>query len=316
MLDKIAIKGARVNNLKNVSLDLPKNELVVITGLSGSGKSSLAFDTIYAEGQRRYAESLSSYAKQFLDLMDKPDVDSIDGLSPTIAIDQKSSSVNPRSTVGTVTEIYDYLRLLYAKTGEVHCYRCGEIITKQTPAQILERILSLPLGTRIQLLAPVIYNKKGSHQKQIEAIGRANYELLRIDDHFYNIDEARVLDLDKNTNHIIEILADSLTISSAVKKKQAGDPEWERLQKSLSLALDLGNGFVNIHLPEKNEDQRFNLYYVCHNCGVSLAEIESRSFSFNSPFGACQDCRGLGIKLVPDPNLIIRYKRLSLAEGA
>ncbi len=305
-----------MNNLKNVSLDLPKNELVVITGLSGSGKSSLAFDTIYAEGQRRYAESLSSYAKQFLDLMDKPDVDSIDGLSPTIAIDQKSSSVNPRSTVGTVTEIYDYLRLLYAKTGEVHCYRCGEIITKQTPAQILERILSLPLGTRIQLLAPVIYNKKGSHQKQIEAIGRANYELLRIDDHFYNIDEARVLDLDKNTNHIIEILADSLTISSAVKKKQAGDPEWERLQKSLSLALDLGNGFVNIHLPEKNEDQRFNLYYVCHNCGVSLAEIESRSFSFNSPFGACQDCRGLGIKLVPDPNLIIPNKRLTLAEGA
>ncbi|HQA63937.1 MAG TPA: excinuclease ABC subunit UvrA, partial [bacterium] len=203
MSNKISIKGSRVNNLKNIDIDIPKDKLVVITGLSGSGKSSLAFDTIYAEGQRRYAESLSSYAKQFLDLMDKPDVDSIEGLSPTIAIDQKSSSVNPRSTVGTVTEIYDYLRLLYAKVGVVHCPKCGQAIAKQTSKQILEKILALPTGTRAQLLAPVIFNKKGSHTKQIEAINRANYELLRIDGHFYNIDEARVLSLDKNEVHTI-----------------------------------------------------------------------------------------------------------------
>src|SRR3990167_8274376 len=181
MRDKISITGARVNNLKNINVDIPKNKLVVITGLSGSGKSSLAFDTIYAEGQRRYAESLSSYAKQFLDLMDKPDVDNIEGLSPTIAIDQKSSSVNPRSTVGTITEIYDYLRLLYAKVGLVHCHQCGQAITKQTPAQILAKITELPLGAKIQLLSPAVSNQKGSHTKQIEAINRANYELLRID---------------------------------------------------------------------------------------------------------------------------------------
>ncbi|HPN81249.1 MAG TPA: excinuclease ABC subunit UvrA [bacterium] len=316
MSNKISIKGSRVNNLKNIDIDIPKDKLVVITGLSGSGKSSLAFDTIYAEGQRRYAESLSSYAKQFLDLMDKPDVDSIEGLSPTIAIDQKSSSVNPRSTVGTVTEIYDYLRLLYAKVGVVHCPKCGQAISKQTPKQILEKILALPAGTRVQLLAPVIFNKKGSHSKQIEAINRANYELLRIDGHFYNIDEARELSLDKNEMHTIEILVDSISISQELKKEQKSDIEFERLQKALNLVLDLGNGFLNVYLSEKDENINFNLYYVCHNCGINLPEIEPRSFSFNSPFGACPACRGLGIKLVPDRDLIIPNRRLTLAEGA
>lgn len=316
MKDKISISGARVNNLKNIDVEIPKNKLVVITGLSGSGKSSLAFDTIYAEGQRRYAESLSSYAKQFLDLMDKPDVDNIDGLSPTIAIDQKSSSVNPRSTVGTITEIYDYLRLLYAKVGIVHCYKCGQEISKQTPAQILDKISEIPQNTKIQLLAPTVLNKKGAHTKQIEAINRANYELLRIDGSFYNIKEAKELKLDKNSNHTIEILIDTITISKEVNKKIKNDLDWQRLEKAIALALDFGNGFLNIYIPEKDQNLQFNLYYVCHNCGENIAEIEPRTFSFNSPFGACTDCRGLGIRLVPDKELIIPNKRLTLAEGA
>ena len=314
--DKISITGARVNNLKNIDVEIPKNKLVVITGLSGSGKSSLAFDTIYAEGQRRYAESLSSYAKQFLDLMDKPDVDNINGLSPTIAIDQKSSSVNPRSTVGTITEIYDYLRLLYAKVGIVHCYKCGQEITKQTPAQILDKITELPLGAKIQLLAPAVLNQKGTHTKQIEAINRANYELLRIDGSFYNMREAKELKLDRNINHTIEILIDTIIISAEIKKKIKNDLDWQRLAKDIALALDFGNGFLNVFLPEKDKNLQFNLYYVCHNCGENIAEIEPRTFSFNSPFGACSDCRGLGIRLVPDPDLIIPNKRLTLAEGA
>ncbi|NCN07671.1 excinuclease ABC subunit UvrA [Candidatus Falkowbacteria bacterium] len=316
MKDKISISGARVNNLKNIDVDIPKNKLVVITGLSGSGKSSLAFDTIYAEGQRRYAESLSSYAKQFLDLMDKPDVDNIDGLSPTIAIDQKSSSVNPRSTVGTITEIYDYLRLLYAKVGIVHCYKCGQEISKQTSAQILDKIAELPVNTKIQLLAPTVLNQKGAHTKQIEAINRANYELLRIDGSFYNIKEAKDLKLDKNSTHTIEILIDSMIISSEINKKIKSDLDWQRLEKAVALALDFGNGFLNIYLPEADKNLQFNLYYVCHNCGENIAEIEPRTFSFNSPFGACSDCRGLGIRLVPDKDLIIPNKRLTLAEGA
>lgn len=316
MQDKISIKGARVNNLKGVNINIPKNQLVVITGLSGSGKSSLAFDTIYAEGQRRYAESLSSYAKQFLDLMDKPDVDSMEGLSPTIAIDQRSSSVNPRSTVGTITEIYDYLRLFYAKVGVVHCHKCGKEISRQTPAQILEQVINMPSVARIQILAPVILNKKGTHNKQIEAIDKANYELLRIDDHFYNIDEAKELKLDKNTNHTIEILVDNFVLLPEIKKKNKKDVDYQRLEKAINLALDLGNGFVNINLSEKDKNINFNLYYVCHDCGINIPEIEPRTFSFNSPFGACSSCRGLGIRLVPDPDLIISNRRLTLAEGA
>ncbi len=316
MTDKITIKGARVNNLKNVSLEIPKNKLVVITGLSGSGKSSLAFDTLYAEGQRRYAESLSSYAKQFLDLMDKPDVDSIDGLSPTIAIDQKSSSVNPRSTVGTVTEIYDYLRLLYARIGEVFCHKCGQKVERQTPKQILDTITTWKEGVKMQILAPVVMNKKGSHTKQIEAIDKANYELLRIDGNFYNITEAKKLEIDKNISHTIEILVDTVTLTSETKAKKVEDVNWQRLEKTINLALDFGNGFINIFLPETNQEHNFNLYYVCRNCGISLPEIEPHSFSFNSSFGACPACRGLGTRLIPDPELIIPNKRLTLAEGA
>lgn len=316
MRDKISISGARVNNLKNINVEIPKNKLVVITGLSGSGKSSLAFDTIYAEGQRRYAESLSSYAKQFLDLMDKPDVDNIEGLSPTIAIDQKSSSVNPRSTVGTITEIYDYLRLLYAKVGLVHCHKCGSEITKQTSSQILDKITELPSETKIQILAPVVINQKGSHLKQIEAINRANYELLRIDGNFYNIKEAKELRLDKNISHTIEMLIDTITLSANIKKKNKNDLDLQRLEKNVALALDFGNGFLNIFLPDKDQNLPFNLYYVCPKCGQNIAEIEPRTFSFNSPFGACSDCRGLGIRLVPDRDLIIPNKRLTLAEGA
>ena len=316
MLDKISIRGARVNNLKGINVDIPKYKLVVITGLSGSGKSSLAFDTIYAEGQRRYAESLSSYAKQFLDLMDKPDVDSIEGLSPTIAIEQKSAAINPRSTVGTITEIYDYLRLLYAKVGVVHCPECGQEISKQTPNQILEKIIDLPLDTRLQILAPVVFNKKGSHTQQIESIHKANYELLRIDGSFYNIDEARPLPLDKNISHTIEILIDNIIISSEIKEKLADDFRLQRLQKSLNSALDLGNGFIHFYLPDKDQDLHFNLNYVCNNCGLNLPEIEPHSFSFNSSFGACPACRGLGTKLVIDPDLIMPNKKLTLAEGA
>lgn len=316
MTDKISIRGARVNNLKGIDVDIPKNKLVVITGLSGSGKSSLAFDTIYAEGQRRYAESLSSYAKQFLDLMDKPDVDGIEGLSPTIAIEQKSSSINPRSTVGTITETYDYLRLLYARLGIAHCPKCGQEITRQTPAQILDRIFELPVDTKIQILAPVVYNKKGAHAHQIESIGKANYELVHIDGSFYNIDEAKELKLDKNTSHTIEILIDNIIISEEIKNKVADDFLWQRLQKSLGLALDLGNGFVHIYLPNKDQDFYFNLNYVCRDCGIDLPEIEPHSFSFNSSFGACPECRGLGTKLVIDPDLIIPNKKLTLDEGA
>ncbi|MBI5766022.1 excinuclease ABC subunit UvrA [Candidatus Falkowbacteria bacterium] len=316
MLDKISIRGARVNNLKGINVDIPKYKLVVITGLSGSGKSSLAFDTIYAEGQRRYAESLSSYAKQFLDLMDKPDVDSIEGLSPTIAIEQKSAAINPRSTVGTITEIYDYLRLLYAKVGVIHCPQCGQEISKQTPNQILEKIINLPLDTRLQILAPVVFNKKGSHTQQIESIHKANYELLRIDGSFYNIDEARPLQLDKNISHTIEILIDNIIISSEIKEKLAGDFMLQRLQKSLNSALDLGNGFIHLYLPGKDQDIHFNLNYVCNRCGLNLPEIEPPSFSFNSSFGACPACRGLGTKLVIDPDLIMPNKKLTLAEGA
>ena len=316
MPDKISIRGAKVNNLKGIDIDIPKQQLVVITGLSGSGKSSLAFDTIYAEGQRRYAESLSSYAKQFLDLMDKPDVESIDGLTPTIAIDQKSSSVNPRSTVGTVTEIYDYLRLLYARVGTVHCPKCGKEVGKQTPDQILDQLARLPVGTVMQLLAPIIINRKGTHAKQIEAMVKNNYEIFRIDGSFYDYNEARKLNLDKDKSHTIEVLVDRMTVSGDLAKKAKDDLDWQRLVKDVNLALDLGDGFLNAYLPEQNRDLSFNLYYVCHDCGISLPEIEPRSFSFNSPFGACPSCKGLGIKLVPNPDLIIPNKRLTLAEGA
>lgn len=313
----IRISGARVNNLKDVSLEIPRNKLVVISGLSGSGKSSLAFDTIYAEGQRRYAESLSSYAKQFLDLMDKPDVDSIEGLSPTIAIDQKSSSINPRSTVGTVTEIYDYLRLLYAKVGTVHCHKCGEVLSRQTPTQILEQLAKLPQDQRIKVLAPAIMNKKGSQQKTIDGLLKANYEIFRIDGSFYQAHEISQgkLTLDKDFTHTIEVQIDDLEINQEIKNLDAKDVSYARLNKAIILALDLSNGFINI-ATDDGDNLSFNLYYFCPNCQISVSEIEPRTFSFNSPFGACPSCRGLGVKLNPDRDLIIPNKRLTLAEGA
>jgi excinuclease ABC subunit A len=314
MHDTLSVRGARVNNLKNIDIDIPKGKLVVITGLSGSGKSSLAFDTIYAEGQRRYAESLSSYAKQFLDLMDKPDVDSIDGLSPTIAIDQKTGSINPRSTVGTITEMYDYLRLLFAKVGVVHCHQCGTEVTKQTPAEIVEKIATLKVGTSVQLLAPLVINKKGNHLKQLEAIDRAHYELVRIDGSFYSISEARSLTLDKNLPHTIEVLIETLMIAPEMADVRSS--ERADLAKIINLGLDLGNGFIHASIPAEDRELQFNLYYVCRNCGISIPEVEPRTFSFNSPFGACPACRGLGIRLVPDPSLIIPNPRLTLAEGA
>lgn len=313
----IKVCGARVNNLKNVSVEIPKDKLVVITGLSGSGKSSLAFDTIYAEGQRRYAESLSSYAKQFLDLMDKPDVDSIEGLSPTIAIDQKSSSINPRSTVGTITEVYDYLRLLYAKVGVVHCHKCGRVLERQTPTQILEHLEKLPEGQRIKILAPVVSKKKGNQQKVIESLLKANYEIFRIDGSLYQAHEISQgrLSLDKDTAHTIEVQVEDMPITAEIKKDDAKDVSYARLNKALLLALDLSNGFVNI-VTDSAEEYSFNLYFYCSSCQISVAEIEPRTFSFNSPFGACPSCRGLGVKLNPDRDLIIPNKRLTLAEGA
>lgn len=314
----IKISGSRVNNLKNISVEIPKEKLVVITGLSGSGKSSLAFDTLYAEGQRRYAESLSSYAKQFLDLMDKPDVDVIEGLSPTIAIDQKSSLINPRSTVGTITEIYDYLRLLYAKVGVVYCHKCGEQLTRQTASQILEKLSILTEETRISLLAPVIIFKKGSHTKIIDNLLKANYEIFRIDGNFYEASEISggKLSLDKDTLHTIEVQIDNLPITKEIQNQNQKDVSWQRLNKAVLLALDLSNGFINVWLPESKKEMSFNLYYFCANCGISVNEIEPRTFSFNSLFGACSACRGLGVKLVPDRDLIISNRQLTLAEGA
>lgn len=314
----IKVIGSRVNNLKNISVEIPKEKLVVITGLSGSGKSSLAFDTIYAEGQRRYAESLSSYAKQFLDLMDKPDVDAIEGLSPTIAIDQKSSSINPRSTVGTITEIYDYLRLLYAKLGIVHCHQCGQKLIKQTSNQILDKIAKMSLNSRISLLAPVVISQKGSHYKIIENLIKANYEIFRIDGNFYQASEITngKLFLDKDKVHTIEVQIDNLLITQEIKNQEVKDNSWQRLNKAVLLALDLSNGFLNIWITETQQNLMFNLNYFCPNCGISINEIEPRTFSFNSPFGACPACRGLGIKLVPDRDLIIPNRRLTLAEGA
>ncbi|MBU0732122.1 excinuclease ABC subunit UvrA [Patescibacteria group bacterium] len=307
-INKISVKGARVHNLKNINVDIPRDKLVVITGISGSGKSSLAFDTIYAEGQRRYVESLSAYARQFLGLMDKPDVDQIEGLSPAISIDQKTASHNPRSTVGTVTEVYDYLRLLYARIGIPHCPKCGQVIVKQTRKQISDKILKMEEGTEFMIISPIIRDKKGEHKSVIEEARKSGYVRLRIDNNLYSIEEAEDKDLDKKKKHNIDVVIDRLTIGKELEK--------ERLTESLETALDLSNGLVVVHDSKAEKDNIFSEHFSCPKCDISLEDIEPRNFSFNSPHGACPECTGLGTKLEVDENLVIPNKKLSIAEGA
>lgn len=307
--DKIVIRGARVHNLKNISLEIPRDKLVVITGLSGSGKSSLAFDTIYAEGQRRYIESLSAYARQFLGMMDKPDVDQIDGLSPAISIDQKSTSHNPRSTVGTVTEVYDYLRLLYARVGIPHCPQCGREVSKQSVDQIVNRIGALPLGTQVALMAPVVRDQKGEHKNVVAQLKKAGYIRVRFDGAMMPIEEAEDLQVDKQKKHRIDVVVDRLTVS-----KEPDDVT--RLHDSLATALDLGDGIVTVTRQDTSEDMLFSEHFSCPHCHVDLPNIEPRSFSFNSPHGACPTCTGLGTRLEIDPDLVVPNKKLTVAEGA
>lgn len=302
----IKIRGARVHNLKNIDLDLPKNKLVVITGLSGSGKSSLAFDTLYAEGQRRYVESLSAYARQFLGVMDKPDVDKIEGISPAISIDQRKSTHNPRSTVGTITEIYDYLRLLYARIGKPHCPNCGKLISKQTIDQITQQVLKLKTGAELTILGPVIRGKKGEHKAVIEEIQKAGFIRVRINSDIYPIEEALSKDLDKNKKHNIDAVVDRIVLDKELERS--------RLVDSLETALRLGKGIVIVN--SKKEDLIFSEHFACEDCGISLPELEPRLFSFNNPYGACSECTGLGEKLEVDPELVMPNKNLTLAEGA
>ncbi len=304
----ISIRGARVHNLKNISLDIPRDKLVVLTGISGSGKSSLAFDTIYAEGQRRYVESLSAYARQFLGLMDKPDVDQIDGLSPAISIDQKSTSHNPRSTVGTVTEIYDYLRLLYARVGTPHCPNCGRVVSKQTIEQITDQVIALPTKTDFMVMAPVIQDQKGEHKKVIAEVRKAGYVRVRIDGDIIPIEEAEDATLDKQKKHTIEVVVDRLTNDSSLDK--------QRLRESLEAALDLGDGLVIISEGDAKSDHLFSQHFACPHCHISLPPIEPRNFSFNNPHGACPDCTGLGTRLEIDPATVIPNDKLTIAEGA
>ncbi len=300
----IKIRGANEHNLKNIDVDIPRNELVVLTGLSGSGKSSLAFDTIYAEGQRRYMESLSSYARQFLGQMEKPDVESIEGLPPAISIDQKTTNRNPRSTVGTVTEIYDYFRLLYARVGTVHCPKCGRQISRQTVDQMVDQIMRLPQRTKIQLLAPVVRGRKGEHAKLLEQIRKRGYVRVQIDGSLYELSED--IKLDKNIKHNIEIVVDRLVVKEGIEK---------RLTDSLEQVLELSEGLAYADVIG-GEVLRFSQSFSCPDCGVSIDEIEPRSFSFNNPFGACPDCYGLGYKMEFDENLMIPDKSLSIAQGA
>lgn len=300
----IKIRGANENNLKNIDLDIPRNELVVLTGLSGSGKSSLAFDTIYAEGQRRYMESLSSYARQFLGQMEKPEVESIEGLSPAISIDQKSTNRNPRSTVGTVTEIYDYFRLLYARIGTPHCPNCGKTIEKQTVDQMVDHIMELTKGTKIQLLAPVVRGKKGTHAKLLDRAKKSGYVRARIDGNQYELTEEIVLD--KNIKHSIEIIVDRLVIKEGITK---------RLTDSIEDVLGLSDGLLEVDVIGR-DPLNFSQNFSCPDCGISIEEIEPRSFSFNNPFGACPSCAGLGYKMEFDEDLIIPDKKKSIMEGA
>jgi excinuclease ABC subunit A len=305
MRNSISVQGARVNNLKNISVEIPRDKLVVLTGLSGSGKSSLAFDTIYAEGQRRYVESLSSYARMFLGQMDKPDVDAIDGLSPAISIDQKTTSKNPRSTVGTVTEIYDYLRLLWARVGVPHCPKCGKEIRRQTVDQIVDQIMTLPERTKFQILSPVVWGKKGEHQKVLDDARRGGYARVRVDGSLYDLTE-KIL-LDKNKKHNIEVVIDRLVMKPELAR---------RLTDSVETAVNLSGGLVVLNKVEDDSNTVFSQNYACEECGISLPELSPRMFSFNNPYGACPTCTGLGTQLVADPELIIPDPSKSILEGA
>ncbi len=300
----IRIRGAKEHNLKSIDIDIPRDQFVVLTGLSGSGKSSLAFDTIYAEGQRRYMESLSSYARQFLGQMEKPEVESIEGLPPAISIDQKSTNRNPRSTVGTVTEIYDYMRLLFARTGVVHCPSCGKEIKKQTVDQMVDQIMALPEKTKILVLAPVVRGRKGRHEKLFEKAKRSGYVRVRVDGNMYELEEE--IKLDKNIKHTVEIVVDRLSIREGIEK---------RLTDSLENALGLAEGLLTIDVIDQ-EELHFSQSFSCPDCGISIEEVEPRSFSFNNPFGACPVCSGLGYKMEFDEDLMIPDKKLSISEGA
>jgi len=304
-LDNIVVKGAREHNLKNVDVTIPRNKLVVITGVSGSGKSSLAFDTIYAEGQRRYVESLSAYARQFLGRMDKPDVDYIEGLSPAISIDQKGVSHNPRSTVGTVTEIYDYLRLLYARVGRPHCYNCGRPVERQTVQQIVDSVLSLPDNSRIQIMAPMVRRKKGEHKPVFEQARVAGFVRVRVNGETYEVSEAP--DLDKKKWHNIEIVVDRLVMGESA--------EINRVSDSVEAALKMAGGTVLVDVVG-GEEQLFSEHFACVHCSISFGEMEPRTFSFNNPHGACSTCTGLGYKLEIEPDLVVPDKDRTIREGA
>ena len=300
----IRIRGASEHNLKNIDVDIPRDSLVVLTGLSGSGKSSLAFDTIYAEGQRRYMESLSSYARQFLGQMEKPAVESIEGLSPAISIDQKSTNRNPRSTVGTVTEIYDYFRLLYARIGTPHCPKCGKVINKQTVDQMVDTIMELPERTKIQILAPVVRGRKGEHKKLFEQAKKSGYVRVIADGNMYELTDE--INLDKNKKHNIEIVIDRLVVKDGINK---------RLTDSIETALKLAEGLMTVDVID-GEPINFSQSFSCPDCGISIDEIEPRSFSFNNPFGACPDCYGLGYTMNFDAELLIPDDSLSIDDGA
>ncbi len=304
MNDKIVIHGAREHNLKNIDLEIPRDKLIVFTGLSGSGKSSLAFDTIYADGQRRYMESLSSYARQFLGMMEKPDVDEISGLSPAISIDQKTTSKNPRSTVGTVTEIYDYLRLLYARIGIPHCPVCGREIRQQTVDQMVDKVMELPQRTKIQILAPIIRGKKGMHQKEFERAKKSGYVRVRVDGNLYDLSEE--IALEKNKKHNIEIVVDRLVVREDMQS---------RLSDSLETAIGLTGGLVIVDVVD-GEEMMFSQNYSCPEHNISIEELNPRMFSFNNPFGACEKCTGLGTFMSIDPDLVIPDKSKSVREGA
>src|SRR5262245_18679379 len=300
----IAVRGVRVHNLKNIDVDLPRHELVVITGLSGSGKSSLAFDTIYAEGQRRYVESLSAYARQFLEQMEKPDVDLIDGLSPAISIEQKTTGSNPRSTVGTVTEIYDYLRLLFANTGTPHCYNCGREISSQSLERILDLVMLYPTDARINIMAPIVRGRKGEFKKELQTLRQRGYSKARIDGQFRSLEED--LKLDRRRNHAIEVVVDRLIVKSGIER---------RLSESLETALSLADDIVVVNTFDGG-DQLFSRRLACVRCGISMPEMTPRAFSFNSPHGACQACQGLGATYDFDARLVVPDESLSLLGGA